>query len=48
MGKVLSDFKRGWPGTVSRSADTIIISVPNISGPDIAFGDPVCYNSTYN
>ena len=48
MGKVLSDFKRGWPGTVSRSADTIIISVPNLSGHDIAFGDPVFYNSTYN
>ena len=48
MGKVLSDFKRGWPGTVSRSADTVIISLPNLSGGDIPFGAPVFLNSTSN
>ena len=41
MGKVLNAFLRGWPGTVSRSLDTVIISVPNKSGGDIPFGAPV-------
>lgn len=29
MGKVLSDFLPGWPGTVSRSIDDIIVALPN-------------------
>ena len=46
MGKVLNAFLRGWPGTVSRSIDAVIISVPNLSGADIPFGAPVFWNAT--
>ena len=41
MGKVLSAFGYGAPGTPSRSIDEIIISVRNASGGDIPFGAPV-------
>ena len=41
MGKVLSSFKNGWPGAVSRSNDNVIISMRNASGANIAFGAPV-------
>ncbi len=41
MGKVLSRFQNGFPGAVSRSADTVIISARNASGAEIPFGAPV-------
>ena len=41
MGKVLSDFKRGWPGAVSRSKDDVILSLKNGDQNAIAFGAPV-------
>ena len=41
MGKVLKNFKNGWPGAVSRSNDDVIISMRNASGGNIAFGAPV-------
>ncbi len=41
MGKVLSTFGYGTPGTPSRSIDNIIIAVRNASDRDIEFGEPV-------
>ena len=41
MGKVLSQFLRGWPGAVSRSKDDVIVSLKNIDPEPIAFGAPV-------
>ena len=41
MGKVQNAFGYGSPGTVTRSADNIIISVRNASDGDIPFGAPV-------
>ena len=41
MGKVLSNFMRGWPGTVSRSKDDVIVSLKNADSDPIAFGAPV-------
>ena len=41
MGKVLDAFGYGYPGTVTRSVDDIVISVRNASGVDIPFGAPV-------
>lgn len=41
MGKVLKAFGNGGPGTVTRSADEIVISVRNASDGDIPFGAPV-------
>ena len=41
MGKVLSNFMRGWPGTVSRSKDDVIVSLKNGDSNPIAFGAPV-------
>ncbi len=41
MGKVLDAFGYGYPGTVTRSVDDIVISVRNASGVDIPFGTPV-------
>ena len=41
MGKVLSKFLNGFPGTVSRSIDNVIISLRNASGEAIPFGAPV-------
>ena len=41
MGKVLTNFKNGYPGAVSRSADTVIISMRNASEGSIPFGAPV-------
>ena len=41
MGKVLSAFGYGTPGTVTRSVDEIVISVRNASDSDIEFGAPV-------
>lgn len=44
MGKVQSAFGYGSPGAVTRSADTIIISVRNASDEEIPFGAPVFMN----
>ena len=41
MGKVLSAFGYGTPGTVTRSVDEIVISVRNASDSDVEFGAPV-------
>ena len=41
MGKVLDAFGYGYPGTVTRSVDDIVISVRNASDGDIPFGEPV-------
>ena len=41
MGKVLSNFRNGYPGAVSRSIDQIIVSMRNASGGDVAFGAPL-------
>ena len=41
MGKVLSTFRNGFPGAVSRSIDQIIVSMRNASGGDVAFGAPL-------
>jgi hypothetical protein len=41
MGKVLSEFQRGWPGAVTRSKDDVIISLKNADTNPIAFGAPV-------
>ena len=41
MGKVLSEFRCGWPGAVTRSRDDVIISIRNADTAPIAFGAPV-------
>ena len=45
MGKVLKKFTNGFTGAVSRSNDTIIISVKNAAGAAIPFGSPVFLKS---
>ncbi len=47
MGKVLSEFRRGWPGSVTRSKDDVIISLKNADMDPIAFGAPVFLNAAY-
>ena len=46
MGQVVSVFKNGYPGTVSRSVDDVIVSLPNLSGQAIPFGAPVFLRGT--
>ena len=41
MGKVLSRFINGWPGTVSRQKDDVIVSLKNVGAGSIKPGDPV-------
>ena len=41
MGQVLSQFRSGFPGTVSRSIDNVIQSHRNASDGEIPFGTPV-------
>ena len=41
MPQVLQSFTNGFPGTVSRSIDHIILSLRNDSGAVIPFGTPV-------
>ena len=41
MGKVISVFQNGYPGTVSRQKDDVIKSFKNASEEDIPFGVPV-------
>ena len=41
MGKVLSKFTNGWPGTVSRVKDDVIVSLKNVGQTAIQYGDPV-------
>ena len=41
MGKVLENFLNGFPGTPSRTADEIIITMQNGSEKEIPFGAPV-------
>ena len=46
MGKVLSKFNNGWPGTVSRQKDDVIVSLKNAGQTAIKPGDPVfLYNA---
>ena len=45
MGKVLASISNGFPGTVSRSIDNVIISMKNNSGGEIPFGAPVFLQS---
>ena len=45
MGKVLASISNGFPGTVSRSIDNVIISMKNYSGGEIPFGAPVFLQS---
>ena len=46
MGKVLSRFNNGWPGTVSRAKDDVIVSLKNVGQTNIKYGEPVfLYNS---
>jgi len=40
-GKVLDTFTHGWPGAVSRSADTVIAAHANRHSAAIGFGVPV-------
>ena len=46
MGKVISVFQNGYPGTVSRQKDDVIKSFKNSGGADIPFGVPVYLNQT--
>lgn len=41
MGKILSKFDHGWPGTISRAVDDIVVSLKNAGNADIPFGAPV-------
>ena len=41
MGKVLSKFNTGWPGTVSRVKDDVIVALKNVGSTAIKPGDPV-------
>ena len=46
MGQVISALIPGWPGSISRSADDIVVAMPNReSENDIAFGAPVWLSS---
>ena len=46
MGQILSSFTVGWPGSISRNADDIVISQVNReSTAEIAFGAPVWLSS---
>ncbi len=46
MGKVLSEFRCGWPGAVTRSRDDVIISLKNADMNPIVFGAPVFLGAT--
>jgi len=41
MGKVLTAFRNGYPGAISRAVDDIVISLANAGAEDIPFGAPV-------
>ncbi len=45
MGKVLSSFTPGWPGTQSRAIDGVVVAEANRDTADIAFGAPVWLTS---
>ena len=45
-GKVLDTFTHGWPGTISRSVDDIVVAHANRSNAPIAYGVPVVLDST--
>ena len=45
MGKVLSVFTNGYPGSISRAVDDIVISIRNVGSAPIPFGAPVFMNS---
>ena len=45
MGKVLSTFMNGFPGSVSRSADELVISMKNADTAPIPPGAPVFLSS---
>ncbi len=44
MGQVLKTFRNGFPGTISRAVDDIVIAQPNKSGAVLPFGTPVALN----
>lgn len=46
MGKVQNTFKNVYPGAVSRSVDTIVISEPNGGAAAVAFGEPIFLDAT--
>ena len=46
MGKVLSRFINGWPGSVSRDKDAVIVALKNVGSADIKPGDPVFLKNT--
>ena len=48
MGKVLTNFTNGWPGTPSRSVDEIIMSMRNGSDGEIPFGSAVFFVAGQN
>ena len=41
MGKIQSAFDFGWPGSISRSVDDIVVSLKNADTKPIPFGAPV-------
>ena len=45
MAQVLSSFKNGFAGAVSRAVDSIIVSLANLSGSAIPFGAPLFLRS---
>ena len=45
MGKVLSVYTNGWPGAVARALDDVVVSQPNRSGAELAFGVPVALSA---
>ncbi len=46
MGKVLSSFRHGRAGAISRAVDDVVASLPNSDETPIAFGAPVFLNAT--
>ena len=48
MGKVLGRFTNGFPGTISRAVDDIVISMRNRSDAAIPFGTAVFQRSNEN
>ncbi len=45
MGKVLSSFKNGYAGAISRSVDDVVISMPVWGNNPVEFGRPVVLNT---
>ena len=41
MGKVLRSFRNGYPGSISRAVDDVVISMRSVAEGNIPFGAPV-------